>query len=88
MAQTTLHTRLCDILGIEYPVILAGMGAYAGPTLVAAVSNAGGLGVIGATGVPEDKLAEALWRRPPYTFAASWLRREVRVGVQTAWRTC
>jgi len=58
MAQTTLHTRLCDILGIEYPVILAGMGAYAGPTLVAAVSNAGGLGVIGATGVPEDKLAE------------------------------
>jgi len=58
MAQTTLHTRLCDILGIEYPVILAGMGAYAGPTLAAAVSNAGGLGVIGATGVPEDKLAE------------------------------
>ena len=58
MAQTTLHTRLCDILGIEYPVILAGMGAYAGPTLAAAVSNAGGLGVIGATGVPEDELAE------------------------------
>jgi len=58
MAQITLHTRLCDILGIEYPIILAGMGAYAGPTLVAAVSNAGGLGVIGGTGVPEDKLVE------------------------------
>ena len=58
MAERTLRTKLCDTLGIEYPVILAGMGAYAGPTLAAAVSNAGGLGVIGGTGVPEDKLAE------------------------------
>ena len=49
-----LGTPLCQRLGIEYPVWCAGMGAAAGPGLVAAVSNAGGLGVLGAAGtVPE-----------------------------------
>ncbi len=53
---STLHTPLCDLLGIEYPIILAGMGGAAGPTLAAAVSNAGGLGVVGATGYTPDEL--------------------------------
>jgi len=48
-----LHTRLCDLLGIEYPILCAGMGGVAGPDLVAAVSNAGGLGVLGASVTPE-----------------------------------
>ena len=39
-----LGTPLCRRLGIEHPVWCAGMGAAAGPDLVAAVSNAGGLG--------------------------------------------
>ena len=43
-----LHTPLCDLLGIEYPIVLAGMGGVSMHRLVAAVSNAGGLGVIGA----------------------------------------
>ncbi len=43
-----LHTPLCDRLGIEHPVLLAGMGGVSMHKLVAAVSNAGGLGVIGA----------------------------------------
>jgi NAD(P)H-dependent flavin oxidoreductase YrpB (nitropropane dioxygenase family) len=44
MPKPTLKTALCDLLEIEYPVLLAGMGMYAMPGLVAAVSNAGGLG--------------------------------------------
>jgi NAD(P)H-dependent flavin oxidoreductase YrpB (nitropropane dioxygenase family) len=44
------------MLGIEYPVILAGMGGVARAELVAAVSNAGGLGVIGAAVMPPDEL--------------------------------
>lgn len=52
---TGLHTPLCDLLGIEYPIVLAGMaagdqGQATAPTpvkLVAAISNAGGLGVMG-----------------------------------------
>jgi enoyl-[acyl-carrier protein] reductase II len=43
-----LHTPLCDLLGIEHPIVLAGMGGVSMHKLVAAVSNAGGLGVIGA----------------------------------------
>jgi nitronate monooxygenase len=53
---SALHTPLCDLLGIRYPIILAGMGGAAGPTLAAAVSNAGGLGVVGATGYTPDEL--------------------------------
>lgn len=50
MSKKRLHNQLCDELGIEYPVFLAGMGGRGNPTppeLVAAVSNAGGMGVLG-----------------------------------------
>lgn len=43
-----LKTRICDLLGIEHPIVLAGMGGASTPELAAAVSNAGGLGVLGA----------------------------------------
>jgi NAD(P)H-dependent flavin oxidoreductase YrpB (nitropropane dioxygenase family) len=56
----SLRTPLCDLLGIEYPIILAGMGGAAGPILAAAVSNAGGLGVIGATGYTPDELRDMI----------------------------
>ena len=52
-----LKTELCEMLGIELPIMLAGMGGAAGPTLAAAVSEAGGLGVVGATGYTPDELA-------------------------------
>jgi enoyl-[acyl-carrier protein] reductase II len=39
-------TRLCELLGIEYPIIQGGMTLISGAELAAAVSNAGGLGVI------------------------------------------
>ena len=49
MKKNILHTELCDMLGIKYPIMLAGMGFASGPTLTAAVSNAGGMGVLGVT---------------------------------------
>jgi NAD(P)H-dependent flavin oxidoreductase YrpB (nitropropane dioxygenase family) len=45
-----LRTPLCDLLGLEVPVFCAGMGIGAGAPLAAAVSNAGGCGVIGSNG--------------------------------------
>lgn len=53
-----LRTNLCDMLDIEYPIILAGMGGASGPTLAAAVSNAGGLGILGAAGLNADQLQD------------------------------
>jgi enoyl-[acyl-carrier protein] reductase II len=43
-----LHTPLCDLLAIDLPIIQAGMGPWASADLAAAVSNAGGLGTVGA----------------------------------------
>jgi len=46
MAET-IHTPLTKLLKIQHPILLAGMNVAAGPRLAAAVSNAGGLGVVG-----------------------------------------
>jgi nitronate monooxygenase len=57
-----LGTPLCQRLGIEHPVWCAGMGAAAGPELVAAVSEAGGLGVLGAAGAPAEEIRRRVRR--------------------------
>ncbi|MFZ9629658.1 MAG: NAD(P)H-dependent flavin oxidoreductase [Ilumatobacteraceae bacterium] len=51
-----LHTRLTEMLGIEHPVMLAGMGGVSYHRLVAAVSEAGGLGTLGASTMSADEL--------------------------------
>ena len=51
-----IHTSLCDLLRVEYPIIQAGMGTFTSAELVAAVSNAGGLGILGAGGRPLEYL--------------------------------
>jgi enoyl-[acyl-carrier protein] reductase II len=56
-----LHTQLCDLLDIEYPLIQAGMGPFTNAELVAAVSNAGGLGSLGGSR-PLSELKEHLTR--------------------------
>jgi len=56
------RTQLCSLLGIEYPIIQGALGGIGGPDLVAAVSNAGGLGVLAAWGLSLDQLQEAIHR--------------------------
>merc|ERR1712137_618428 len=55
-----LRTKLTDLLKIQHPVMLAGMNVAAGPKLAAAVTNAGGLGVIGGVGYTPDMLREQI----------------------------
>src|SRR5690606_32126097 len=57
---TMLHTALTRALGIEHPVVQAGMAAECGAALAAAVSEAGGLGTIGTIGGPPERLAAEL----------------------------
>ncbi|HRS21168.1 MAG TPA: enoyl-[acyl-carrier-protein] reductase FabK [Clostridia bacterium] len=45
-------TSICEILGIKYPILQGGMAWVATAELAAAVSNAGGLGIIGAGNAP------------------------------------
>jgi enoyl-[acyl-carrier protein] reductase II len=54
------RTALTDILGIEYPIIQAGMGGVAMAELAAAVSNAGGLGVIGGAMLTPDGVRDQI----------------------------
>ncbi len=67
MAKTVLRTSLCDLLDIEYPILSAGMGPNllgeetgAPVDLVVAVSDAGGCGVLGASGYSIDEMREAI----------------------------
>lgn len=55
-----LRTTVTDLLKIKHPIILAGMNVAAGPKLAAAVTNAGGLGVIGGVGYTPEMLKEQI----------------------------
>ncbi len=52
------RTEICDILGIEYPIILGGMLWIGRSDLVAAVSEAGGLGLLGAGGMAIEEIVD------------------------------
>jgi nitronate monooxygenase len=80
--RDVLRTALCDVLGIEYPILQSGMGNVAGPELVAEVSRAGGLGILAGLNVPPDELrsrirhVRGLTDRP---FGVNlWLHTELR----------
>ena len=67
MGKRVLKTKLCNMLGIEYPILSAGMGPTligentgAPVELVVAVSEAGGLGVLGGSGYTVDELQQAI----------------------------
>jgi NAD(P)H-dependent flavin oxidoreductase YrpB (nitropropane dioxygenase family) len=51
-----MRTTFCDLVGIDVPIVLAPMGGAVGPHLTAAVSNAGGLGMIPLWGETPDEL--------------------------------
>ena len=56
-----LHTPLCQDLGINHPIFSVGMGGgMAGPQLTAAVSNAGGCGVLGMGGLPASFIQQQI----------------------------
>lgn len=80
--RDVLRTALCDLLGIEYPVIQSGMGSVAGPDLVAEVSRAGGLGILAGLNVAPDELRSRIRQVRALTDRAFgvnlWLHTELR----------
>jgi enoyl-[acyl-carrier protein] reductase II len=55
-----LRTRLTDVLEIEHPVMLAGMGGVSYSRLVAAVSEAGGFGCLGASAMDRRRMVDEI----------------------------
>ena len=51
---------MCDLVGIEVPIMQAGMSIFTSPALAAAVSDAGALGSLGAWNRPTDQLRREL----------------------------
>ncbi len=55
-----IHTPICDLVGIEYPIFQGGMAWVADGYLASAVSNGGGLGIIGAGNAPGSFVREQI----------------------------
>lgn len=55
-----IKSKICDLLGIRYPVFQGGMAWVADATLAAAVSNAGGLGIISGMNLQGEQLREEI----------------------------
>ena len=55
-----IHTPVCDLLGITHPIVLGGMSTGTSVPLVAAVSNTGGLGILGVTGQSAAEIGERI----------------------------
>jgi NAD(P)H-dependent flavin oxidoreductase YrpB (nitropropane dioxygenase family) len=79
MARPTLRTPLCDLLGIEYPILLAGMARTSSGPLAAAVSNAGGLGVIGGLGYTPKQMRDII-----HEIKANLADKDLPFGVDLA----
>lgn len=84
-----MQTRLTEMLGIEHPVMLAGMGGVSYHELVAAVSEAGGIGTFGASTMSADELPEemakarALTSKPIGVDLLTALPGQVERGIQS-----
>lgn len=76
-----IRTPVCDILGIEYPIIQGGMGWISGAELAAAVSNAGGLGIISPTAALEAGTCTPDNLRKQIIFARSLTNRPFGVNI-------
>jgi NAD(P)H-dependent flavin oxidoreductase YrpB (nitropropane dioxygenase family) len=58
--MSALHTRLCDLFGIRYPIVQTGMGWVSGARLTAATSAAGGLGILASATMTLEQLRAAI----------------------------
>lgn len=74
--MSTITTPITELFGIKHPILLAGMNVAAGPELAAAVTNAGGLGVIGGLGYTPKILRQQVSH---LSFSAG--RREPSVNI-------
>jgi NAD(P)H-dependent flavin oxidoreductase YrpB (nitropropane dioxygenase family) len=60
--SSPLHTALCELLGIRYPIVQTGMGWVATPELTAAASNSGAIGFLAAATIPPPEVEAAIVR--------------------------
>jgi len=75
-----IHTSICDLLGIDHPIVLGGMGGATSAPLVAAVSSAGALGTLGTSGINAAQIkseAESIRKATAKPFGINHLLFEI-----------
>ena len=80
MEEMMIRTPVCDLMDIEHPIALGGMGSVYSPDLVAAVSNAGGFGAMGCHHLNAEQIragTAALRERTNKPFALNFLLFDV-----------
>jgi NAD(P)H-dependent flavin oxidoreductase YrpB (nitropropane dioxygenase family) len=65
--RPALHTAICDLFDVRYPIVQTGMGWVSTPELVAATSNAGGLGILASATLSLDETDAAIARTKELT---------------------
>ncbi len=60
MTAAPIATRFTELVGVRHPIVQTGMGWVAGPRLVAATANAGGLGILAGATMSFDELSAAI----------------------------
>ena len=60
MTKPALHTRICDLFGVEFPIVQTGMGWVSGARLTSATANAGGLGILASATMTYPELRAAI----------------------------
>jgi NAD(P)H-dependent flavin oxidoreductase YrpB (nitropropane dioxygenase family) len=78
-----LHTELCDLLSIDYPIVQGGMGPYKTEALAMAVAEAGALGIISCIGMAASLLPEAAPIDPIRLFGSDPPRTILRKSIET-----
>lgn len=83
-APAALHTEVCDLLGCDYPVVLAGMGGVARSDLALAVTRGGGFGFLGMVREPPGLICcevEAMRRESSRSFGINIIPAATEPGL-------
>jgi len=60
VTHPALRTALCELVGVQHPIVQTGMGWVAGPRLVSATANAGGLGILAGATMTSEQFEAAI----------------------------
>ena len=83
-----MKTRITELLGIKHPIIQGAMSWVSFPPLVAAVSNAGGLGILGAAFMSPEELQESIRNdidTAGHRQCKDTCRRRGGIGMRAGW---
>jgi len=82
--KAALHTRACELFGVDHPIVQTGMGWVSGARLTSATANAGGLGILASATMTYSELQKAIFevkdRAPGKSFGVNLRADQPDIG--------